>query len=131
LVDSLDDTGEPLPPEFAGKWIAWDDNKTAMLAVADTFGDLMKIVGDNGWHDVTIERGQGVHPEVAKRRLELLPDEPADLLEDIRQTIPNADEWLDTPNSRLWCEKPRDLLQGPREEFVRSLLRGIRSGITS
>ena len=117
--------------EFKGHWIAWDDEHRAILASSDSFNGLMRKVEDQGLDNPEIERVPGLLPGVAEKSSELFQGESEDLLEDIKETIPDAEEWLDTPNARLWCQKPRDLIRTPKEEFVRSLLRGIRSGITS
>lgn len=114
-----------------GKWIATDDERRTIYAAADTFGELMTIIAKMGLDDPVIERAPGLLPAVEARVDQLLPGESDDLREDIKATIPNAAQWLDTPNAYLWCRKPRELLHTPEEEFVRSLLRGIQSGITS
>lgn len=116
---------------LSGKWLAWDDERRTVLASADSCAELMQIIEWKGLGDPRIERAPGFLPGFAERTAALLPGETADLVHDIHDTIPNADDWLDTPNAHLWCQKPRELIHTPQEEFVRSLLRGIRSGITS
>jgi hypothetical protein len=131
LINSFADDLAALPRGFSGKWLAWDDEHRTVLAAADTFRGLLRVLEEKGLGDPVIERAPWILAEVAKRSAAPFPGETADLLADVHVTIPNAEEWLDTPNARLWCERPRDLIHTPKEEFVRSLLRGIRSGITS
>ncbi len=116
---------------LTGKWIAWDEEHETILASADTYPELMNIVEEQGLDSPDIDRAPGLLAGVAAKPQTAHPGNAADLLEEIKATLPNAEEWLDTPNARLWCEKPRDLIHTPKEEFVRSLLRGIRSGIMS
>lgn len=102
-----------LPPEYRGKWIAWDDNMERILAADDTYSGLMERIERMGLVDPHVERAPGTHPALADAPLALLEGESLDILKDLRETIPNADEWLDTPNTRLWCKKPRDLIGTP------------------
>jgi hypothetical protein len=117
--------------EHSGKWIAWRPTDKVVLAAADTYAEIMQAVGDPVPADLVIEKAPGVHRAVAERKFQLLDDESPDILEEVRSTIPDADRWLSTPNTRLWFEKPRDVIGTPREVYVRYLLRGIRNGITS
>ncbi len=120
-----------LPPEYWGKWIAWDDNWEQILAADDTYPGLMQRVERMGLVDPYIERAPGSPSGLAEAPLALLEGESSDILKDLQETIPNADEWLDTPNTRLWYKKPRDLIGTPQERQLRYLLRGIWSGVTS
>jgi hypothetical protein len=121
----------PLPPDLQGRWIAWDENQENLFAVADTYPELMERVQQMGLVDPIIERAPGLHPAIANMPFELLEGESSDILKDIRETIPDAEEWLETPNTRLWCKKPRDLIGTTQERQLRYLLRGFWSGITS
>jgi hypothetical protein len=120
-----------LPNAHSGQWVAWDADRKQLLAVADTYAEIMRRVADAGAVDPVVEKAPGFHPEVAARPFTLLEDESTVILDDVRKTIPDPEQWLDTPNTRLWCQKPRDLIGTPQERYVRYLLRGIRSGITS
>ena len=121
----------PLPADFQGKWVVLDDDQETIRAVADTFPEILGLAQQLGLVDSVIERAPGLHPTVARRPFELLLGESANVLEDVQRTIPDADQWLDTPNTRLWCKKPRELVGTPQEGQLRYLLRGIWSGITS
>jgi hypothetical protein len=130
--DAMAESSEvSLPPDLQGRWVAWDENQEKVLAVADTYPELMESVQRNGLADPIIERAPGFHPTVANMPFKLLDGESSDILKDVGETIPNADEWLDTPNTRLGCHKPRDLIGTAQEQQLRYLLRGIWSGITS
>ena len=124
-------SAEPLPADLAGKWIAWDENQERPLAAADTFADILATVEQMGLVDPIITKAPGLHPALAARPFELIEGESPDILEDIRATIPDAEVWLDTPNTRLWGQKPRDLIGTPDERQLRYLLRGLWNGITS
>jgi hypothetical protein len=131
----LNDVAAPgvgsLCDQYSGRWIAWNPDGETIAAVADTYGELMKIVADKELIDPAIEKAPGIHPALASRPFELMQGESADILQEIRQTIPDPDQWLDTPNARLWCQKPRELIGTSQEPYLRSMLRGIGSGITS
>ena len=129
--DFLPKEPQTSPHSLSGKWIVWDHERRTILASADSYPDLMRLIDELRLGDLTIERAPGMLPQAAERSLALLPGETRDLVQDIRASIPDADGWLDTPNAYLWCEKPRDLINTPREEAVRSLLRGVQSGVTS
>jgi hypothetical protein len=114
--------------EVLGKWVAWDENQETVLAVADSYSELMRCIDEFRLVDPIIERTPGLHADVP---LELLEGESADILKDVRETIPDAEQWLDTPNTRLWYKRPRELIGTPDERQLRYLLRGLWSGITS
>ncbi len=130
--DALSKSPEvPVPPDLQGRWIAWDEDQDEILAIADTYPELLERVQRMGLVDPIIERAPGLHPAVTSRPFELLEGESADILKDVHETIPDAEQWLDTPNTRLGCKKPRDLIGTAQERQLRYLLRGIWSGITS
>src|SRR5438105_4859912 len=108
-----------LAPDLPGRWIAWDENREKVLAAADTYPELMLHVQQMGLVDSIIERAPGLHPAVGKRPFELLKGESSDILKDIRETIADADRWLDTPNTRFWCKTPRDLIGTAQEWQLR------------
>ena len=62
-----------------------------------------------------IERAPGLYPADLDVPVKLLDGESADILNDVRETIPDADQWLDTPNTRLWYKRPRELIGTPGE----------------
>lgn len=59
----------------------------------------------------------------------LLPDEKADLVEEARDLLKNADEWLDAPNSQLGGARPWDVIGTAQEPILRDLLRTARYGV--
>ncbi len=121
--------------DLSGRWIAWDGDQETVVAAADTYPELIRLLEADGLADqAVIEKAPGVHPAVAARPFVLLDDESANIVDDINRTIPDAkdaEEWLDAPNTRLWCQRPRDFIGTPEEPSLRFLLRGIRSGFTS
>lgn len=117
--------------DYQGMWIAWDDEQENILASADTYPQLMERIAALGLNDPVVETAPGLHPAVAARKFTLFSDESPNILDDVRKTIPDPEEWLDTPNTRLWCKKPRELIGTSDEVQLRYLLRGIWSGITS
>jgi hypothetical protein len=117
--------------ERPGSWIAWNKVGLSVIAITDTYGDALIQANRAGETDPEIEKAAGVHPVAASRLFALLEDESSDVLVDVERIIPNAKEWLDTPNTNLWFEKPRDLVGTDRELHLRYLLRGIRNGITT
>ncbi len=123
---------EPLlPANLAGKWIVWDDNQEKVLAAADSYPALMRSIKQLGLVDPIVERAPVVSPNDPAVPVELLEGESSDILKDVQETIPDADHWLDTPNTRLGYKRPRDLIGTPGERQLRYLLRGLWSGITS
>jgi hypothetical protein len=124
-------TSVPVPADLQGKWIAWDENQETVVAAADTYPELRERVKEMGLLDAMIERAPGIHPADSGMRLGLVEGESPDILRDVRDTIPDAEQWLDTPNTRLRFNRPRDLVGTPQEGRLRYLLRGIWSGITS
>lgn len=120
-----------LPSQYPGMWIAWNDDDSAVVAATNTFPEMLERVAELGLSNPTIEIAPGIHPSVAASQFDLLPDESPSIEIDVRKTIPDADEWLDTPNTRIGGKKPRDLIGTPREERVRDIIRSIRGGITT
>jgi uncharacterized protein (DUF2384 family) len=63
------------------------------------------------------------------------PDETRDIAELINEIIPNAHQWLDTPNSQLAGKKPKDLIWDQNgslqetSEWVRELVRAYKNGV--
>jgi len=117
--------------ERPGSWIAWNKARQTVIAIADTYADALKQAGNAGEADAEIDKAPGVHPVAAARPFTLLEDESQNIIADVERIIPDAIEWLDTPNTNLWFERPRDLIGTGRERQLRYLLRGIRNGITT
>jgi hypothetical protein len=117
--------------EYAGRWVAWSRNRERVIAVADTYADVMKQALAAGEANPFVKKAPGISPTEARQPFTLLEDESPDILEDLKPLIPELEEWLDTPNVFLGGEKPRDLIGTDREEQIRDLLRGIKHGISS
>ena len=117
--------------ERPGMWIAWNKEHRTVIAITDTYGEALRQATDSGESDPEIEKAPGIHPAVAARPFTLLEDESPKVIDDVKRIIPNADEWLATPNINLSFEKPQDLINTDAEHHLRYLLRGIRTGITS
>jgi len=117
--------------ERPGSWIAWNRARRTVVAVADTYAEVLNKARVAGETDLEVEKAPGIHPVAASRAFSLLDDESTDVVADVHKIIPNANEWLDEPNTNLWFEKPRDLIGTDRERHLRYLLRGIRNGITT
>ena len=61
----------------------------------------------------------------------LLPDEQADIRQEIVTLVDQPDKWLEMPNNRLGGQKPKDLIGTEREQLLRDLLRAIKYGMSS
>jgi hypothetical protein len=130
--DPVISSPRPLAPAgYEGKWIVRRQNDERILGAADTYPEILELAKRLGRADLVVERAPGIDPDVAAKPFELLNGESPDIEKDIRETIPDADRWLDSPNAQLWFQKPRDLIGTPQERELRYLLRGIWSGITS
>lgn len=123
-----DRRGKSLPP---GSLVAWDRDEKRVIAVADSYAEVMKQAAAAGESEPVIERTPGFSAGVQRRPFVLLEDESAKVLDDIRRLIPNAEQWLDTPNAWFDGRRPRSLLGTAAEASLRYLLRGIRNGISS
>jgi hypothetical protein len=117
--------------EYAGRWVAWTRDRQRILAVADSFADVMNQAIRSGEPDPYVKKVPGVSPEVSHKPFVILEDESSNILDDVRKVVPDAEVWLDSPNSSLGGERPRDLIGTEMEREVRYLLRGIRDGITT
>jgi uncharacterized protein (DUF2384 family) len=51
-----------------------------------------------------------------------------DVLEQLRELIPDADDWLNTPNRMFDDQPPRSLLGTEREHLLRELVERIAAG---
>jgi hypothetical protein len=135
--DELSTTGRQPDPvmedlmEHAGRWIAWTRDRKQILAVADSFTDVMAMAEAVGESDPYVKKAPGVSPNAERKPFELLEGESRNILDDIRKVIPQPEAWLDAPNELLGGDKPRNLIDTEREREVRYLLRGIEDGITT
>jgi hypothetical protein len=59
----------------------------------------------------------------------LLPDEKADIRQEIDALIADPAQWQDAPNDQLGGQKPKDLIGTEREQLLRDLLRAIKYGM--
>jgi Protein of unknown function (DUF2384) len=117
--------------EYAGRWVAWTRDRQRVLAVADSFTDVMNQAIRSGESEPYVKKVRGVSPESIRKPFVLLEDESPNIIDDVRKVIPNSEAWLDSPNCWFGGEKPRDLIGTEMEWEVRDLLRGIRDGITT
>ncbi len=115
----------------AGRWVAWTRDRQRVVAVADSFSDVVKEALAAGEPDPYVKKAPGALRKTARKSFALLEDESSNILDDIRKVFPDPDAWLDAPNDLLGGEKPRDLISTEREQEVRYLLRGIEDGITT
>jgi hypothetical protein len=58
----------------------------------------------------------------------LLPDEADDILVDVANVIPNAEQWVDAPNAHFGLETPRSVIGTDQEWFLRNMLRMVKYG---
>jgi hypothetical protein len=129
-----DEQAEPVKEdgmEHAGRWVAWTRDRQRILAVGDSFADVMQQAAASGEPDPYVKKAPGVAPEAARAPVAILQDESQDILEDVSQVFPDPNAWLDAPNNSLGGARPRDLIGTERERELRDLLRGIRDGITT
>ncbi len=117
--------------EHPGQWIAWSRDRQRMLAVADSFTDVMAQALEAGESDPYVKKAPGVSPQTTRKPFAILEDESPNIIDDIRKVFPAPEAWLDAPNAALGGEKPGDLIGTDREWEVRYLLRGIEDGITT
>jgi hypothetical protein len=115
--------------EHTGRWVAWTRDRQLVLAVADSFADVMQQALASGEPDPYVKKAPGVSPEAARKPFALLEDESANIIDDAAKLFPVPEAWLDAPNIALGGERPRDLIRTAREPEVRYLLRGIQDGI--
>jgi hypothetical protein len=117
--------------EHAGRWVAWTRDRQRVLAVADSFAEVMQQALASGETAPYVKKAPRVAPDPAATTVAILDDESPDIRDDISKLFPAPDAWLDAPNSFLGGEKPRDLIGTEREREVRDLLRGVQDGITT
>ena len=117
--------------EYAGRWVAWTRDRQRILAVADSFTDVLNQAIRSGESDPYVRKVPGVSPEAARKSSVILEDESPNIVDDVSKVVPDAALWLDSPNSSLGGERPCDLIGTEMEREVRDLLRGIKDGITT
>jgi Protein of unknown function (DUF2384) len=117
--------------EYAGRWVAWTNDRQRVLAVADSFADVVDQAARSGEPDPYVNKVPGVSPESARKPFMILDDESSNIVDDVSKVVPDAEVWLDSPNSSLGGERARDLIGTDMEQDVRYLLRGIKDGITT
>ena len=117
--------------DYAGRWVAWTRDRQRVLAVADSFTDVMNQATQSGESDPYVKKIPGVSPEGARKPFVILEDESLNVVDDVSKVVPDPEAWLDSPNSLLGGERPRDLVGTEMEREVRYLLRGIKDGITT
>lgn len=124
------EVGFPSEVPLAGRWVAWDQRRRQIIAVADTYPELMKQVPNPDDPDVVVRTAPGIHPVAAARPFTLLSDESPDVLEDVKNVIGDEHErWLETPHWWFEGRRPRDVVGTEEEKQLRYLLRQIRYGI--
>ncbi len=61
---------------------------------------------------------------------DLLPDEDADIRNEIRNVVKDSGRWLDTPNDVFGGVAPDKLIGTPDENLIRELIRRLKHGVT-
>lgn len=87
------------PNDYPGQWIAWDSAHENIIAAATNLRVLREEVEKLGETDPQIEHGP---PLPFKDADKLREGESPNIIDDIMTTIPDAEEWLQTPNIALW-----------------------------
>jgi hypothetical protein len=59
------------------------------------------------------------------------PDFTKDLKTLIREVVPDADLWMETPNSHFGGKKPKDVIGTDHEKGLRNLVLAIKYGMFS
>lgn len=131
------DASLPAPPQpvpvtedlmkHAGRWVAWTRDRRRVVAVADSFADVMRRAIRSGESDPYVKKVPGAPREPAVT----LEDESSDIMDDVIEAVPDAEVWLDSPNGSLGGQRPRNLIGTEMERDVRDLIRGIKDGITT
>jgi hypothetical protein len=117
--------------EYAGRWVAWTRDRQRVLALADSFADVMNQAIRSGESDPYVKKIPGDSPDGARKPFVILEDESSNIVDDVSKVVPDSEAWLDSPNSLLGGERPRDLVGTELEQEVRYLIRGIKDGITT
>jgi hypothetical protein len=117
--------------QYPGRWVAWDRAKKRLLAVADSYAEVMEQVADSEVDDLVVEVMPGINPDAVLPPFTLIEGESPQILDDIRAMIPDWERWLDLPHIWFGGRRPRELLGTEDEKEIRYLLRGIRLGVMS
>ena len=64
-----------------------------------------------------------------KRRRD--PDETVDIRKLIMEVVPDAEQWMDSPNRHFGLMKPADLIGTDKEIHLRNLVRAVKLGMFS
>jgi hypothetical protein len=124
--DRNEEVGTEDPPLPPGRWVAWDRERKHVLAVADTYPEVMEQVASVP--DAVVEKSPGTHPLAAARPFTLLEWESPDIRADVAKVFADPELWLDTPHPSLGAQAPRALIGTDQERLVRYLLRDIVFG---
>jgi len=117
--------------QYAGRWVAWTNDRQRVVAVADSFADVLNQAIRSGESDPYVKKIPGASPVGSSKPFVILEDESSNIVDDVSKVVPNANAWLDSPNNSLGGERPRDLIGTDMEPELRYLLRGIKDGITA
>ncbi len=115
------------PDDYPGMWLAWDRDQKKILAVSDDIWEAQQIAEKTGEKDPWLERAPGFAPGVLERLNDLREDESPNIVDDLRTTIPDVDEWLQTPQMFLGGKTPNAVIGTPDEWILRNRLRMIWS----
>lgn len=67
-------------------------------------------------------------PAKKPKTIPLDPDIGKTTLELIEEIVPDAQQWLNTPNTLFDARSPRELLGGPHEQALRNLVLAYKIG---
>ena len=113
--------------EYAGRWVAWTRDRRRVVAVADSFAEVMDQAIRSGEPDPYVKKAPGgAHKPVAT-----LEDESSNIMDDVNKVVPDAEVWLDSPNSSLGGQTPARSHRHGDGARGAHLLRGIKYGITT
>lgn len=66
--------------EYAGRWVAWTRDRQRVLAVADSFADVMKQALASGEPDPYVKKAPGVSAKTARKPFVILEDESSNII---------------------------------------------------
>ena len=93
--------------EHAGRRVAWTRDRQRVVAVADSFADVMSQAIRSGERDPYVKKLPGVSPGGARKPVVTLEDESSNIIDDVSKVVPDAEIWLDSPNSSLGGQRLR------------------------
>lgn len=114
------------PANKPGTWRAWDEERERILAWADTFPKLVELIEQKGLGDPHVDTAPGFPPGFFEEAAKLIDDESSNILTDVYKIIPDAEQWLDTPNDHFGLKTPRELVGTVNEWQLRFMLRRVR-----